>query len=271
MRKVVIGMVGACLLAACEPAPGAVPEAAPAAEPVTAEPEAAAPIDIAATNAALASAPTRSDEDKARDAGRKPADVLNYLGLKPGDTAADFIASGGWYTEVLSIAVGPEGTVYAQNSKAALELRDGEYDKAITTRLEGDRLANVVRKDDELEALTIPPGSVDVAITALNFHDVYNYYGPEAATGFLAAIRGSLKPGGVLGVIDHVGTPDGDNVDLHRIDPALAVAAAEAAGYEVEVNTSLLGSASDDHTKNVFDPAIRGQTDRFILKLTNPG
>ena len=124
MRKVVIGMVGACLLAACEPTPAAVPEAAPAAEPVTAEPEAAAPIDIAATNAALASASTRSDEDKARDAGRKPADVLNYLGLKPGDTAADFIASGGWYTEVLSIAVGPEGTVYAQNSKAALELRE---------------------------------------------------------------------------------------------------------------------------------------------------
>lgn len=271
MRKVIFGLAGAWLLGACTPAPAAPPEAEPVvAEPEAAEPEAAA-IDIAATNAALASAPTRSDEYKARDAGRKPADVLNFLGLKPGDTAADFIASGGWYTEVLSIAVGPEGTVYAQNSKAALELREGEYDKAITARLDGGRLPNVVRKDDELETLTIPPGSVDVAITALNFHDVYNYYGPEAATGFLAAIRGSLKPGGVLGVIDHVGTLDGDNVDLHRIDPALAVAAAEAAGYEVEVNTSLLGSAIDDHTKNVFDPAVRSQTDRFILKLTNPG
>jgi predicted methyltransferase len=138
-------------------------------------------------------------------AGRKPAEVLAYLGLKPGDTAADVLASGGWYTQVLSIAVGPDGTVYAQNSVAALALRDRAYDKALTARLADDRLANVVRKDEELTALTIPAGSVDVALTGLNFHDVYKAYGPEAAVGLLSAIRGTLKPGGVLGVIDHVG------------------------------------------------------------------
>jgi predicted methyltransferase len=138
-------------------------------------------------------------------AGRKPAEVLAYLGLKPGDTAADVLASGGWYTQVLSIAVGPDGTVYAQNSEAALALRDRAYDKALTARLADDRLANVVRKDEELTALTIPAGSVDVALTGLNFHDVYKAYGPEAAVGLLSAIRGTLKPGGVLGVIDHVG------------------------------------------------------------------
>lgn len=285
MKYLAIALLGTTILGACATPVAEAPEAeaalveAPAspAEVAAAEtaPEAEmlvapAVIDVATVSGALAAADTRSDEDKARDAGRKPAEVLAYLGLKPGDTAADFIASGGWYTEVLSIAVGPDGKVYAQNSEAALALRDRAYDKALTARLAGDRLANVVRKDEELTALTIPAGSVDVALTGLNFHDVYNAYGPEAAVGFLSAIRGTLKPGGVLGVIDHAGAPGADNNELHRIDPALAVASAEAAGFRVEVNSDILASAADDHTKNVFDPAVRGQTDRFILKLTNP-
>ncbi|MFT5776182.1 class I SAM-dependent methyltransferase [Hyphomonas sp.] len=283
MKYLAISLFGAALLGACAtpvadapeatsveapaaPADVAAAETAPEAEMVVAP----AVIDVAAVSEALAAAETRSDEDKARDAGRKPAEVLAYLGLKPGDTVADFIASGGWYTEVLSIAVGPDGTVYAQNSEAALALRDRAYDKALTARLADDRLANVVRKDEELTALTIPVGSVDVALTGLNFHDVYNAYGPDAAVGFLSAIRSTLKPGGVLGVIDHAGVPGADNNELHRIDPALAVASAEAAGFIVNVNSDILASAADDHTKNVFDPAVRGQTDRFILKLTNP-
>ena len=283
MKYLAISLFGAALLGACATPVADAPEAtlveAPAAPADVAAAEtvpeadmavAPAVIDVAAVSEALAAADTRSDEDKARDAGRKPADVLAYLGLKSGDTAADFIASGGWYTEVLSIAVGPDGTVYAQNSEAALALRDRAYDKALTARLADDRLANVVRKDEELTALTIPAGSVDVALTGLNFHDVYNAYGPDAAVGFLSAIRSTLKPGGVLGVIDHAGVPGADNNELHRIDPALAVASAEAAGFRVDVNSDILASAADDHTKNVFDPAVRGQTDRFILKLTNP-
>ncbi|MBU2605617.1 MAG: SAM-dependent methyltransferase [Alphaproteobacteria bacterium] len=283
MKYLAISLFGAALLGACATPIAEAPEAAfvevPSApsEVAAAETTPAADIviepavvDVAAVSEALAVAETRSDEDKARDAGRKPAEVLAYLGLKPGDTAADFIASGGWYTEVLSIAVGPDGTVYAQNSEAALALRDRAYDKALTARLAEDRLANVVRKDEVLTALTIPAGSVDVALTGLNFHDVYNAYGPEAAVGFLSAIRGTLKPGGVLGVIDHVGVSGADNNELHRIDPALAVASAEAAGFVVDMNSDILASPADDHTKNVFDPAVRGQTDRFILKLTNP-
>ena len=260
-------LLGGCATAIAEaPADVAAPEAAPATDTVV-EPAVG---DVTKLARALAAAETRSDEDKARDPGRKPAEVLAYLGLKTGDTAADFIASGGWYTEVLSIAVGPGGRVYAQNSEAALALRERAYDKALTARLAGDRLANVVRKDEELAALTIPAGSVDVALTGLNFHDVYNAYGPDAAVGFLSAIRATLRPGGVLGVIDHAGMPGADNNELHRIDPALAVASAEAAGFSVDMNSDILASPADDHTKNVFDEALRGQTDRFILKLINP-
>ena len=78
----------------------------------------------------------RADEDKARDTARRPAEVLAFLGVEPGMTVMDLLASGGWYTEVLSVAVGPEGTVYAQNPPMLLGFNDGAYDKAITPRLQ---------------------------------------------------------------------------------------------------------------------------------------
>ena len=196
--------------------------------------------------------------------------MLAFLGLKPGDTVLDLIASGGWYSVAAAIATGPEGKVYAQNPAAALQLRDGAYEKEITARLAANDLPQLQRLDSEIADLGIPDGSVDVALTALNFHDIYNGFGAPAATGMLLAVKAKLKPGGVLGVIDHVGDPDGDNKAAHRIDPALAVAAAEAAGFTVERNDELLAGTDDDHAKNVFDPATRGKTDRFILKLTKP-
>ncbi|SIN61297.1 Predicted methyltransferase [Parasphingorhabdus marina DSM 22363] len=231
--------------------------------------KASAAVDIAQTRAALASAPGRSDADKERDAGRKPSEVLHFLGLKPGDTAFDVLASGGWYSEALSIAVGPEGKVYAQNPAVLLQMRDGANDKALTARLADNRLPNVVRLDEEMTALSIPPNSVDVAITGLNLHDVYNSFGEQATIGFLTAVKATLKPGGVFGVIDHVGKPGADNTPLHRMDPALAVRAAEAAGFMVEQGT-MLANPQDDHTGNVFGPDLRGKTDRFVLKLTKP-
>ncbi len=227
-------------------------------------------LDVAATKAALAASPGRSDEDKARDAGRKPAEVLVFLGLKPGDTVLDLIASGGWYSVAAAIATGPSGKVYAQNPDAALKLRDGAYETEITERLAANDLPQLERLNSEIADLGVPDDSIDVAITALNFHDVYNGFGAPAAIGMLLAVKAKLKPGGVLGLIDHVGDPDGDNKAAHRIDPALAVAAAEAAGFKVERNDALLAGTNDDHTKNVFDPATRGKTDRFLLKLVKP-
>ncbi|MGB5484813.1 hypothetical protein [Parasphingorhabdus sp.] len=234
------------------------------------ERHAGAAIDVAATNAELTAAEGRSDEDKARDASRKPAEVLAFLGLKPGDTILDLIASGGWYSVAAAIATGPEGKVYAQNPAAALQLRDGAYETEITARLAANDLPQIERLNSEIADLGVPDNSIDVAITALNFHDVYNSYGAAAATGMLLAVKAKLRPGGTFGVIDHVGDPDGDNTASHRIDPALAVAVAEAAGFAVERDDDLLAGEGDDHGKNVFDPAVRGKTDRFVLKLTKP-
>lgn len=212
---------------------------------------------------------SRPETDRARDAGRRPAEVVAFLGIEPGMTVVDLIAAGGYYTEVLSWAVGPEGRVYAQNSRFTLELREGVNDRAMTERLAADRLSNVERLDREFGALGLAPGSVDAAITALNFHDVYNASGPEAADALLAVVFAFLKPGGVLGIVDHAGGV-GDDAALHRIDEALVVASAQRAGFAVEATSAVLRHPEDDRTRNVFAEGLRGATDRFVLRLRKP-
>lgn len=219
--------------------------------------------------AALASA-NRPAEDKARDADRKPAELMQFFGVKPGMTTVDIIALGGYVTEVLSVAVGPNGKVYAQNPPIALQLRDGMYAKALTDRLANNRLPNVVRVDGDLPATAqIPSGTVDVAITAMNYHDVRNM-DPKNGVAFLKAVNSMLKPGGVFGVTDHVGNDGADNAALHRIPKHFLIEDAKAAGFVVEAESDMLAHAADDHTKVVFDPTLRGKTDQFVVRLRKP-
>lgn len=212
----------------------------------------------------------RPAEDRARDAGRKPAQVIAFLGIEPGMTVVDLIAAGGYYTEVLSLAVGPQGKVYSQNNAYVLEIRDGANDKALTQRLAGGRLPNVERVDREVAELGLAPDSLDAALTALNFHDIYNGRGPDAAAAWLAAVYRVLKPGGLLGLVDHDGNAGNDNAELHRVEKQIAVAAAQAAGFVVEAEGEMLRNPSDDRTRNVFAPGLRGHTDRFVLLLRKP-
>lgn len=212
----------------------------------------------------------RSEEDQARDAQRKPTEVLEFLGLQSGDVVLDVWAASGWYTEVLSVAVGPDGHVISQNPPQVLQFRDGQNDKALTARLADGRLANVERLDGALVDSSIEAGSVDFVMTALNFHDMYNKQGSDSALAILKTIHAALKSGGVLGLVDHVGSADADNNSIHRIDPALARKAAFDAGFVLEAESDLLANAEDDHSKMVFDPSLRGNTDRFILRLRKP-
>ena len=211
--------------------------------------------------------PARSEADKGRDVARKPAEVLAFIGVEPGMTVLDIAASAGWYTEVLSVAVGEDGTVYSQNTLATLERRDGANDKALTTRLADDRLPNVMRADGEISA--IEAGSIDIAFTALNFHDTYNFAGAEAAAALLAEIYAVLKPGGVLGFIDHAGDPEQNNTKLHRIPKQIVMDLATESGFIVEAESDVLAHPEDDRTEMVFGE-IRGKTDRFVLKLRKP-
>jgi predicted methyltransferase len=214
---------------------------------------------------------SRPVADKMRDAGRKPAAVMEFLGVEPGMTAIDVIASGGYYTDVLAEAVGPEGKVYAQNIAFVLQIRDGVNEKAMAARLAGNRLPNVVRLDRELDDLGLAPGSVDVAFSALNFHDILDGRGPDAAAAVLRAIHLVLTDDGVFGLVDHAGDPGEEhnarNKELHRIDEARVIEAVTTAGFVVEATSDVLRNPADDRSVNVFAEDTRGRTDRFVLKL----
>jgi len=218
---------------------------------------------------AMLAAAMRPEEDVARDAGRKPAEVLVFLGVEPGMDVIDLMAAGGWYSEVLSIAVGEDGSVVAQNPPFILGFRDGAYGVALNERI-GDRLTNVTRVDSTWAELGASGAQYDLALSALNLHDTYYLQSPEASAEFMAAVYTVLKPGAVFGIIDHVGNPDGPNDQLHRIDKALAIKLATAAGFTVEAESDMLRNSEDDHTQSVFSEGIRGRTDRFILKLRKP-
>jgi predicted methyltransferase len=212
--------------------------------------------------------PSRPQADRDRDADRKPADLMVALGVKPGMTAVDVMAAGGWMTEVLSIAVGPTGKVYAQNPTAFLQYNNGAYAKQIDERVANNRLPNTVRLDGDLPGAA-GANSADIAVTAMNLHDIYNR-SPDTALVFVKGAYDVLKPGGLFVVIDHVGVAGGDNAKLHRMTKQQAIDVATKAGFVVESENPIYAHAADDHTKAVFDPTLRGKTDQFTLLLRKP-
>ena len=118
-------------------------------------------------------------------------------------------------------------------------------------------------------------GKVDAVVTALNLHDIYNGFGNQPAgegpaVEFVKAIYAVLKPGGVLGVIDHVGIAGQDNAKLHRMLPQQARDVLTKAGFKIEAESTLLANPADDHTKVVFDPSVRGHTDQLLFRARKP-
>lgn len=200
----------------------------------------------------------RPAEDKARDAARQPRAVLEFLGIGAGMTVLDVLASTGWYTEVLSAAVGSEGEVIAFNTVG----RRDRSEAGITARAE--RLENIEPVFAEVGGLDVGM-EVDAAITALNLHDINNS-GSEAVQLFLGDVMKALKPGGVFGVIDHEGVAGQDNAALHRMEVSVAVEVLEAAGFIVEEVSDLLDNPADDHTLPQWDDSLGRNTDRFLIR-----
>jgi len=210
--------------------------------------------------AALAS-PDRPQAEKDRDAARKPIETVKFAGIKTGQTVLEVIAVGGWFTEVLSAAVGPTGKVYAQNP-GFFTSRPGfaEAEKA-----RDDRLKNVTPIHGDLPDASIA-GKADAALTALNLHDIYNSQGEAAAVALCKGVYDALKPGGTFIVIDHVGIAGQDNAMFHRIQLQQAKDVLTKAGFKIDAESDLLKNPKDDHTKGVRDPSVAGHTDQFLIR-----
>jgi predicted methyltransferase len=216
--------------------------------------------DQAARMRVALAAPERPAEDKARDEARKPIEVVQFLGIQDGMTVVDVIAAGGWFTEVLSAAVGPSGKVYAQNPTFFTQ-REGFAERESARH---DRLGNVEAVHGDLPAHIA--GVADAAITALNLHDIYNSQGEQAAVEFARQVFQTLKPGGVFGVIDHAGSAGHDNTAFHRMQVEQARAVLTQAGFTIEAESDMLANPADDHTKGVRDASVAGRTDQFLIR-----
>ena len=230
----------------------------------------AAPADVAAA----VSGPGRPAEAVALDAGRRPAEILAFMGLRRGDRALDLMTGSGYYAELMARAVGPTGSAFAWEPANFLNADSRAGLDAIKTRS-----PNVSWFAAPADALALPERAYDFAMINLNYHDTYwqseRYHFPRMdPNAFLRTVFQSLKPGGTILVIDHVANAGGDTravVDaLHRIDPATIRADFERAGFVFAGESNVLRNPEDDHTKLVFDPSIRGHTDRVAYRFRRP-
>jgi predicted methyltransferase len=231
------------------------------------KPKVAMPVDYSA----MLADPLRSDDMRKLDEGRMPASVLAFAGIKPGQTVLDFIAGGGYYSLLLARAVGPTGKVIAANPP-------GEYNAKAWEPFAG-KVPQMHVMVSEISAMKFAPHSLDLIFTNLNYHDLYweseKYKFPRVEVPpVLAGWFAAVKRGGHVVIIDHVGPAGGDPREvaarLHRIDPERVKADMKAAGFVLEAESSVLRRSEDDHSKLVFDPAVRGKTDRFMLKFRRP-
>ncbi|HEX9794392.1 MAG TPA: SAM-dependent methyltransferase [Planctomycetota bacterium] len=219
--------------------------------------------------AAVAS-PARPESDRRRDADRKPAEVLQAIGVRPGMQVGDLMASTGYYTQILAKAGGPNGKVYAQNNAFVIERF---ADKPLTALLAQPGMENVVRLDRELEDLGMPAGGLDLALMVRFYHDTY-WQGTDRAK-MNAAVLKALKPGGIYAVLDHhaeAGSGERDVQILHRVDAALVKKEVLAAGFEWAGESAVLRNSKDTRDWNIFadQAARRDQTDRFLYLFRKP-
>ncbi len=226
--------------------------------------------DIPAHIAAGVANPARPEAQRARDAARKPAEILAFAGVRPGDCVGDLMMGGGYFTRVLSGAVGPEGRVYAFQATEFIAFR---ADYATLQDQTATFAPNIVPVRASLGAVAFPE-PLDLIFTAQNYHDLHlGGAGPGQIAAINRSLFAALKPGGVLLLIDHYaadGSGDRDSNRLHRIDIALVKAELAAAGFVLESESDLLRNPADPRTASVFDPAINGRTDQFVLKFRKP-
>jgi len=214
---------------------------------------------------AAVSAPDRSSADRDRDTRDHPVDVLKFFGVAPDMTVVDLFAGGGYYSELIGRIVGDGGKVYLYNNAAYR----GFAGDALKERIASGRLVNVTPLNAEVGALGIPDASVDMVLMVMSYHDLY-YKSDDwsvAPAALFADINAMLKPGGVLAIVDHAATAGTGSTaaqTLHRIDEAFARADIESRGFKFTGSIDVLRNPADDHTKTVFDPAIRTHTDKFV-------
>ncbi len=252
----------------------AIAVAAAAAALVSSLAVAQAPDNAAIVAAAVADA-TRPAKDVQQDASRRPADLVAFSKVKPGDKVVDAVPGGGYWTRLFSTLVGPKGKVYAY---VPSEFAVFKSNPVATARAIGAEPGHGNVEQTSSPLAQEPPASIhntlDVFWTFENYHDFHDSFMKGAdVNAYNKAVFSLLKPGGYYIVADH-SAPAGSGLknteDLHRIDRETVKAEVLKAGFVLDGETDALANPADDRTLKVFDPAIRGKTDRFVLRFRKP-
>ncbi len=214
--------------------------------------------------------PTRTAKSRELDATRKPAQVLAFAGVKPGDKVCDLMPGAGYYTILFSDLVGPRGRVYAVAPQEILKFGPRATEGVIALQTDHK---NIVLTSPAINAFAVAE-PLDAVWTSWNYHDFHDpFMGPADVAKVNKAIFDSLKPGGVFLVVDHKAEPGSgirDTNTLHRIDIETVKSEVEAAGFVLDSASEALANPEDTHNLNVFDGKIRGRTDTFVLKFRKP-
>jgi len=212
----------------------------------------------------------RPADDLKRDSLDHPAEILRLTGIKPGMQVGDFMASDGYYSELLSYIVGPKGHVLLINNPSFDRWANNAYEG----RLANNRLPNVEHKTIDLNHMDIPDGSLDAMLVVKVYHDLYwvdknktNW--PTVDTKeVLDKIVKTLKPGGILLIVDHSSKPGAGNSQagsLHRIEESYAEHDFESRGMKLIAKSDALRIPADPRTQVSYKEPILGKTDRFVL------
>jgi predicted methyltransferase len=243
-----------------------------------------------ATTAALQSAidsPARDASDRARDVYRHPLQTLEFFGVQPNQTVIEITPGGGWYSEILAPYLNAGGhyigAVPAAAAGSAGAKRNGAFRDKLIARADSAN-ATVVQLDAKTPVLA--PGTADVVLT---FRNVHNWVAAGNAEAYFRAFFTALKPGGVLGVVDHRAKP-GTNLETMKssgyLTEALVKKYATDAGFVLEATSKINANPKDNATypngvwtlppSNSHDPAddakykAIGESDRMTLRFRKP-
>jgi len=195
----------------------------------------------------------RPQQDKLRDAARKPADILTLVDIQPNMSVVDFIAGRGYYTSLFARMLNNSGNLYSVKGK--LEKRDLSKFNNIS-----------VLKELDLSDLNEP---VDRIFTALNYHDIINKKGFDRQK-LLKTIHSKLNDNGYFIVIDHnaaPGTGISQTKKLHRVENTFVLNEIINAGFILDRSSTALANPSDHFTTDVWQESTKGKTDRFVYRF----
>jgi predicted methyltransferase len=213
---------------------------------------------------------SRPDKDRERDVNRKPAEVIAFAGIKPGQKVGEIMPGGGYFSRLFCQIVGPKGHLYTISVNRAVK-RDPPPPDAATAPPTPDPCTNVTASSVDAADFKLPDG-LDVVWTSENYHDLHNaMFGKPDMKAIDKAIFDALKPGGVFIVEDHVaaaGSGARDTDTLHRIDPDLVKQEVTSVGFVFEGGSDALHNPDDPHDAKVFE--LKGRSDKFLFKFRKP-